>query len=423
MQPSLPLLSALVLALGLPAAAEIQFGAPPPPAAPAPEPAPEPAPAPAAPAPAPTVEPIATIGPVMIVNGAAISAFEVDQRMAFLKALQQQGDLRQQAMDGLISDRLQSVAAGQLGQSVSDQDVQAGMTEFAARAQLSVDAFLKGLNEAGVAPETFRDFVKSGLLWRAATRAKFAGRVQISEAEIDRAIGMGAAAGEGRRLLLSELVIPPDAARDVGALAERVRLAVHTEKDFAIMARQFSKATTAAGGGELGWLDEAKLPPDVGGALKGLHPGEMTPVLHLQGGAVALYFLRDEGAAAGEPGQGSSVVDYAVFSGGNTGQLMAQVTGCDDLYAPARRGGTLSRQTSPEAQVPADLRAALASLDGGEARALPDGRMLMLCSRTRASGTPAARDAVRSDLLNRKVGLLAEAWLEELRFNAFIERP
>lgn len=287
--------------------------------------------------------------------------------------------------------------------------------------KIGLPEFLAVMAKAGVAPETFRDFVKAGLLWRNATRAQLAGRVEVSEAEVDRALGMGASAGEGRRVLLSELVIPTDAARDVVALAGRVRLAVHTEKDFAMMARQFSKAATARNGGELGWLDEANLPPDVQGALSGLHEGEMTNVLPIAGGA-ALYFLRGEGATQGDANSGASVVDYAVFAGG-TSALAAQVSGCDGLYAPARRGGSLARATQPEASLPADLAPVIAGLDAGEARALPDGRLVMVCSRIRASGDPAAREAVRTDILNRKVGLLAEAWAEELRFNAFIETP
>lgn len=381
------------------------------------------APAPPAPLQAPVApDPIEPLSPVLIVNGAAISGYELSQRAAFLKALQQTGDVRTEALRALTIDRLQLVAAAQMGLTISPEEVQAGMTEFAARAKLPLPDFLRAMQEAGVAPETFRDFVRSGLLWRLATREKFAGRVEVSEAEVDRAIGMGAAAGEGRRLLLSELVIPADAGRDVVALANRVRLAIKTEKDFAMMARQFSKAATAQAGGELGWLEEEVLPPDVKGALAGLRPGEVTQVLPLQGGA-ALYYLRDEGASAGAPGAGTEVVDYAVLTGGASSALAASIMGCDGLYPAARRGGQLTRDTAPQSSLPRDLAPVVAALDPGEARALPDGRLVMLCTRQATSGLPAARAAVRGDILNRKVTLLADGWLEELRFNAFIETP
>ena len=416
---------ALMALLAGPLAAEVPFSGSAAPAeaqAPAPEtPQSFPTGAPDPMAPQPPPDPIAPISPLMVVNGAAISSYEIEQRAAFLAALQQQGDLRTLALQALIGERLQEVEAKRLGLSVTPGQIRGGMEEFAARAKLPLDAFLGELKKAGVAPETFRDFVKVGLLWRAAARERFAGKVEVTEAEVDRALGMGASADEGRRVLLSELVIPTDGSRDVLALAGRVKLAIRTEKDFALMARQFSKATTAASGGELGWLDEAALPPQVQGALAGLRPGEVTDVLAIPGGA-ALYLLRNEGAAQGDATSGASVVDYAVLSGG-TGALAAQVTACDGLYPVARKGAVLTRATVPEAQVPADLRGALAGLDGGEARTLPDGRLLVLCARSRASGLPQAREAVRTDILNRKVSLLADGWTEELRFNAFIETP
>ncbi len=48
------------------------------------------------------------------------------------------------------------------------------------------------MGQGGVAPETFRDFIANGLLWRELVRGKFLPTVSISEAEIDRAIRNGA---------------------------------------------------------------------------------------------------------------------------------------------------------------------------------------------------------------------------------------
>ena len=424
-------LSALLLAslLAGPAAAQVTLGGS---LDPAPQVEAEPEPEAEAPQAFPTgtadplqpvtvAPPVTSVAPVVIVDGAAISDYEIEQRAAFLAALQQPGDLRNLAYEALVGERLQAVAAARLGVSVSPDQLRGGMAEFAARAQLTPEAFVQELAKAGVDAETFRDFVKAGLIWRGATRAKFAGRVSVSEAEVDRALGMGASAGSTRRVLLSELVIPADASRDAVALAQRVRLAVKTPKDFALMARQFSRAATAANGGELSWLDEDKLPPEIQGALAGLQPGEMTQVLPMASGA-ALYLLRDQGGTAGDRSSGASVVDYAVLAGG-TPDLAGRLLGCDALYDPARRGGALARETRAEASLPADLRGVIAGLDSGEARALPDGRLVVLCKRVLASDLPAARDAVRTDILNRKVGLLAEAWTEELRFNAYIETP
>jgi peptidyl-prolyl cis-trans isomerase SurA len=359
------------------------------------------------------------ITPALIVNGQGISGYEIDQRMAFLAALGQQGDLMTQAREALISDRLQSFAAQQLDLTVSPAEIEAGMDEFAARAKMTREQFIGEMAKAGVDPETFRDFVKAGSLWRKAARAKFAGKVEVSEAEVDRALGQGASASTERRLLLSELVIPASEGVDPAALAGRVRMAIKSQADFARMAKQFSKAGTARSGGELGWVGETQLPPQVASEIGKLHAGEMTQVVALDG-AAALYFLRDEGAM---PGSGPNVVDYAVVQGPQASALVASTMGCDALYPAGRSGMSVTRQTLPEAQLPRDLGAAIAALDPGEARDLQPGKSVVLCSRVQSSGAPLARAAVRNDLVNRKVEILAGAWSEELRFDAYVETP
>lgn len=367
--------------------------------------------------------------PAVTVNGTVITRYEVQQRLSFLKALRQPGDLATQATDGLISDRLQQDAAKQLGVSVSADAVKGGLAEFAARAKLSPEDFLKAVAQDGVEPETVRDFVRSGLLWRAALRAKFAGRIRVSEAEIDRAIAAGAASGGPERVLLSEIVLPDDGQTDVAALAVRIRDKVHSAADFAQMAKVFSKVGTATAGGALNWIEVTALPPDVSGAVAALKPGEMTQPLP-QKGAVTLYFLREVSQSGGDA-KGASQVDYAVFTppaGTDLTRIKARLIGCDELNPLARGLGeaALQRQTLAEASLPAALRAAISGLDAGESAVVTAAngaqQLVMVCARTPASNVTPSRDDVRDGLINQKLTLLADAWLEELRSDAIILR-
>lgn len=367
--------------------------------------------------------------PAVTVNGTVITRFELQQRLAFLKALRQTGDLAQAALDGLIADRLQQDAAKTLGATVQEADVTSGMAEFAARANLSTEDFIKALAESGVQPETFRDFVKAGVQWRAALRSKFGGGIHVSDAEVDRAIAQGAASGGTMRVLLSELVLVDDGKTDVARLAQRIRDHVKSADDFAMQAKLFSKVGTAAGGGALGWVEVSALPPNVAAAIAALKPGEMTQALP-QKGAVAMYFLRDISQGSGDA-KGAPMVDYAVFQPGtgvDLAGLKASLTGCDALNVQARGlpAAALQRQTTPEAALPAGLRATMAGLDAGESAVVTGAngaaQLVMLCARTPASQVAPSREDVRSVLVNRKLTLLADAYLEELRSQAIIIR-
>ncbi len=367
--------------------------------------------------------------PAVTVNGTVVTRYEVKQRIAFLNALHQPGDIAQLAMDGLISDRLQQDAAHSFGITVAEPDVTAGMAEFAGRANMATEDFLKALAESEVQPETFRDFVKAGVLWRAVLRAKFGGRIHVSDAEVDRAIAMGAASGGAKRVLLSEIVLPDDGKSDVTTIAQRIKDHVKNADDFALQAKLFSKVNTAADGGVLGWVDVTALPPDVVAAIAALKPGEMTPPIPQQG-AVALYFLRDQSEGEGTA-KGASTVDYAVFqpsTATDLARLQASISGCEQLNVQARGmpAAALQRQTSPEASVPLGLRAAMSGLDAGESAVVTGAngaaQLLMICARRPASAVEPSADDVRSQLVNRRLTMLAQAYLEELRSQAIIVR-
>lgn len=365
--------------------------------------------------------------PAATVNGTVITRYELTQRLMFLQGLQQTGDLEKRALNDLIADRLQMDAARTLGVRVSADEVRAGMVEFASRANMSPDDFIKAIGQAGVEPQTFRDFVRAGIVWRAVLRAKFGGRIRVTDAEIDRRIAEGGASGGNLRAFVSELVLPDDATSDIMALAVKIRGKMKTPTDFSNAARIFSKGGTAANGGDLGWIDTTTLPPQVASALAGLKAGEISTPVVLQG-AVAIYLVRDQSEAAG-PAKGALQVDYAVFrptSGQDLTKVQANATDCAALNVAAQGmpEQALQRQTLAEAAVPPALRAVLSGLDAGESTIVPGGsglgELVMLCTRIPKSLVPASRDDVKSAMVNEKLALLATAYLQELQTQAII---
>ncbi len=361
------------------------------------------------------------------VNNEIVTQYELRQRILFLQILRQPGDASKMAIDGLIEDRLRADAAKRLGVKVTPDEITAGMTEFSSRANLSTAEFVKAIGQGGVEPETFRDFVEAGLLWRGVVRAQLGGSVQISDAEIDRAIADGAASGGDQTVLLSEIVIPTGGATDAMAVATRLKASIKTPAAFAIAAQNYSKSDTAKAGGALNWIAVPSLPKEIGPKILALKPGEITDPITVPG-AVELFLLRDVSQSAGAV-KGTPEVDYAVFSppsGTNLTDLAGGLDTCDNLN-PLARGlpaESLQRQTVAEAALPASLRSAIASLDAGETAVLTaangGSELVMLCSRKPASDVPPSRDDIASNLMNRKLGLLAAAFMEELRSEAII---
>ena len=373
----------------------------------------------------------------ILVNDAAITAYELDQRTRFLTLLRAPGDVATVAEQRLIEDKLRLQAADAAGFKPTPAEIDAGMTEFAGRASLTTEAFVKAIGEAGVAPETFRDFVTAGLAWRALVRDRFGPQASVSEADIDRAMALTSQRG-AVRVLLSELILPatPDVAAQSAALAQTLSRELRGETEFAIAARKYSVAPTRDLGGRIDWLPLANLPPQLAPMLLALSPGQVSEPVPVTN-AIAIFLLRaiDEGGA---PAPSAVSVDYAQFliPGGHgpdglarAAALRTEVDTCGDLYLPARGlpPEQLQRLTQTMDLVPTDIGLELARLDEGESSvALERGGslvFLMLCSRTLVAETPPSRDEVRTRLINDKLEGLSEGYLAQLVADAHITRP
>ncbi|WP_050519010.1 peptidylprolyl isomerase [Pseudorhodobacter antarcticus] len=374
--------------------------------------------------------------PRLYVNDRAVTEFEVQQRVQMLQLFRTPGDLEAEATKALIEDRLRMAEAKALKISATPDQIMAGMEEFAGRAQMTAEQFIGALEQSGVSSQSFRDFVEAGLVWREVIRQRYAGKVVISDAEVAKAIAAGDQ-GAALRVLISELVLPAPEGQEAAVIAraERLRAGITSEGGFAAAARQFSASATAGRGGRLDWMPLANLPAALSGIILGLAPGEVSAPVPL-GGAVGLFQLRAIEQIEQIEGAGPKAidVDYAQFilpatnGPAEAAALRAKIDTCDDLYGVAKGlpADRLIRETKAASALSANVGRALADLDPNESVDFPSGAahvFLMLCARNPVLETPANQSAVREQLLNQRLGILADSYLEELRFNAIIREP
>lgn len=374
--------------------------------------------------------------PVIYINGDVVTGYELEQRIAFLSLLRTPGDVEEQARQGLINDRLQQQAGTLMGIELSNEQITAGMEEFAKRANLSVEAFIGELQKGGVEPETFRDFVRSGLIWREAVRAKFQPTIRITDAEVREALSDATQKAEVR-VLLNELVVPYDPDRQADALAfvTQLRENLKSEAEFQEAARRFSRSASAPAGGELDWLTLDKLPPALGGVILQMRPGQLSDVVSIPG-AYVLFYIRgiSDAATVAAFGQTLTYAQVLLPQGPDLGAQIAQlrnnVDRCEDLYTAVKKlpGLGVSIAEQPSGEVPRDVAAQLAKMDPGDiSTAVKRGNaqvFLMLCDRvpTPAEGVPNA-EQMRNMLLGRRLQLAAETWQREMRAMAVIREP
>lgn len=374
--------------------------------------------------------------PAIIVNDEVITGYELQQRKAMLRAMRSPGNLDDLAREQLIDDRLRLQAAKDAGITLSPEEISDGMDEFASRASMTQEQFTAALAQEGVDQETFRDFVRAGLSWRSLVRQRFAGRANVSEAEVDRALS-AQSGGSGVRVLMSEIIMPAPPGQEATVQARANRIAELTDVGaFSAQARRYSATASRDNGGQLPWKDISELPPQLQPILLGLEPGEVSPPIPLQG-AVALFQLRAVEETDYQR-EGVGAVEYAAYylPGGRSAETLAKaaeissrVDRCDDLYGVAKGQPpeVLERGSLPVSDVPTDIAYELSKLDPGEtstALTRADGQtlvLLMLCGRTAAIGDEAPdRDTVMRGLRDQRLTGAAEGYLSQLRSDAAI---
>lgn len=374
--------------------------------------------------------------PVAKVNDRVVTGYELDQRILLNRLLNAPGNIEELSMEQLIDDRLRLEAAQKFGIAVTSEQIDTGMEEFAGRAQLTREEFIKAINAGGVEETSFRAFVEAGLAWREVVRSQFLPRVQVSEAEIDRAIALAAGEG-GVRVLISEIILPantPANAARSKRQAERISQ-ITTLGAFASAARRSSVSPTRGVGGRLQWLPLTNLPPQIRPAILALSPGEVTDPIPIPN-AIALFQLRAI-EETDVPDAEVSAIEYAAYyiPGGRSSQALAEaekikarVDTCDDLYgiAKGQPEERLERAALQPAEIPGDIALELAKLDRNEvstALTRSNGEtlvLLMMCGRTPAIAEEISRDTVRSNLRNARLESYANGLLAEIKADSVI---
>ena len=185
--------------------------------------------------------------PVIYVNNNAVTQYELDQRVRFMQLLHAPDANPQAALKALVEDRLKLQAARQLGIAVNDKGLEAGLSEFAGRANMNVEQFTAALAREGVERQAYRDFVKAGVAWREVVRQRIVPTVTVSDREIEQALKRDIAQPITTAVLLSELVIPAPPGQEQAALARGRQIAesATSEAAFAAAARRWMAFLTA----------------------------------------------------------------------------------------------------------------------------------------------------------------------------------
>lgn len=242
--------------------------------------------------------------PAFTVNDSVITHYDIDQRARFLEALGATGDVRELAIEQLKEDRVKIQAGREAGIELTDEDIAAGITEFAEQRGITEEDVNRVLSARGIGRQTLRDFVEAGVTWREIVSSRFRSRAMPSASDIDQALDL-AASQRVEMVRLAEIAIPFAEHGEAGTVALADRLARDIRRgamSFESAVRQYSRSGSAEQGGVLPPVPAGQLPPAIRGQVLLMEPGQITDPLPISGGLAILRLVSIElGAPQGEP--------------------------------------------------------------------------------------------------------------------------
>jgi peptidyl-prolyl cis-trans isomerase SurA len=364
---------------------------------------------------------------VISVDRAAITKYELDQRIRFFELLKPSNNVEDEARNSLIEDRLKIAAARRADIQLTPEALMAAMSDFAKNSNNNLNQLLDDLAQDGVDEQTFRDYVEAGITWRQLVRGRFASRANPTEAEIDRALASAGAQG-GIQVLLTEIVLPapPDQMAVARKIANRLTR-IESTNIFSEQAQLLSVAQSRANGGKLEWTNLNDLPAGLRPIISGLRPGQITKPLEITN-AIVLFQLLDIAETAFQLPK-ISAIEYAQLAGPESAvvSVSTRADTCDDLYGLVKTDAalTLTIQSHPQDQITQAIALRLNGLDKNEQSIRPttepnQADMIMLCARIYSMVEDVSRSQVAGNLRSAHLTSLADGYLAELRSNSDI---
>jgi len=120
----------------------------------------------------------------VIVNGAPITTYDIEQRSKFTTLSTHKTPDRQAVIEELIDEKLKVQVGERYKLEVSQGDVDNAYANMAKRMRLSSEQLTQALAHAGVDAQTLKGRIKADIVWQQIVRGKFQSSLQIRDKDV-----------------------------------------------------------------------------------------------------------------------------------------------------------------------------------------------------------------------------------------------
>tara|TARA_B100001765_G_scaffold215282_1_gene186418 strand:+ start:553 stop:1875 length:1323 start_codon:yes stop_codon:yes gene_type:complete len=387
-----------------------------------------------------------------VVNGHVITGTDLDQRVALLVNAndtelppEEMERVRSQVLRNLIDETLQIQAAEAEDIVISDAEVDQTFARVAAQNNQRVEDMDEYLGSVGSSAASLKRQIKGELAWQRLLRQKVSFFVNVSAEEVNEMMERLEASKGTNEYWVWEIFqsATPENDAAVEANAAKIMEQLRQGGSFVAYARQFSEASTAAVGGDLGWIRLPQLgDPQLETIVDQMEPGQLVGPLKIPGGYWIVYLRDKRQVLMADPRDATLSLkqiqigfDPAAPEAQNQAKLQAflggvqSMRGCGsaDETAAALGASVVTNDQIRARSLPEQLQNIVLGLQIGETTppfgSVEEGvRVLMLCGRDDPETAEGPNfDQLMAQLEDERTNKAAQRYLRDLRNDAYIE--
>jgi peptidyl-prolyl cis-trans isomerase SurA len=400
-----------------------------------------------------------------VVNDDIVTEYDLEQRLALVIAtsgMQAVPDvvkkLKPQVLEQLKTEKLELQESKRKNITVSPPEVDKEIEGILKDNHLTLAQLKDILARDKVDVATLRAQIAVQLAWQKAIEDEYGDRINITPADVDDELARIAEGANKPHYQVSEIFVPVENAdQSDKALKSATDLSAQLQNGapFASIARQFSQSPSAAQGGDIGWVNDGQLAPELNSVLQKLPVGGVSQPVRSIGGYYILG-LRDRQEPLGTkivdpatqqkpekpgylplarlllplpPKAPKNYVDGAMKAGA---QIRQAISSCDRLAKIAQgiKGSIYNNLGEMKlSDLSADMQAALAKTVPGEPTepfmSSAGMEIIARCDKPLPKPTQAfkipSRDDVERTLFQQQISMLARRYIRDLRREANVE--
>ncbi len=253
-----------------------------------------------------------------VVNSDVITDYDLRQRVQLYIATsgveptpENLKKLRAQILDQLINERIQIQEAKKKNITISSPEIDKAIQRITEDNHISIDQMKEMLGRFNVQISALRSQIAAQTLWQKVVQDEFQDRINISDDDVAAEESRLARSKDKPHYEVAEIFLAVDTPEEDAKVQKNIQdlqAQLQSGAPFQVLARQFSQSPSAASGGDIGWVYDGQLAPELNNQLGSMQAGTVSPPIRSTGGYYILALReRQEASNASIPDASADV--------------------------------------------------------------------------------------------------------------------